>query len=299
MPKPTQMPPLTWTRAFCEAARHGSFKAAADALGVSPSTISHEIRKLEDWVKVPLFDRTGRSIQLTKEGIRLFNAVLPAFENLASAFEAFAATGDQQIRLGVFPFLASEFLVPRLSTLENIIQGRALRMVSTNHLSDLSHPDPAKRMDGVIRYGIGPAPGFHCLELTNVTLVAVISGSQNTSGQKPKTMKRVHVESSFDGWKILEDAGVPLPKTADKPIIVDNYVSCLRAVEQGLGIGIALLPLAVDWIADNRLQVWSEKRVAIPERYWLVRNKNSPHAQALDDIGDWIRDEFVAHKKGA
>jgi hypothetical protein len=47
------LPPLIALRAFEAAARHLSFKAAADELNVTPSSVSHQIKKLEDWLGEP------------------------------------------------------------------------------------------------------------------------------------------------------------------------------------------------------------------------------------------------------
>ncbi len=292
MPTPNQVPPLTWIRAFCEAGRQGSFKAAARELGVSPSTISHEIRKLEDWLHVPLFDRSGRAISLTQEGRRLFEAVRPAFDGLAAAFDQFAASSDRALRIGMFPFFASEFFVPRLPDLESLLNGRSVKIVSSNHLQDLSLEDPADRLDAVIRYGTDPAHGLHSIELTRVQVTAVVSANLADGDLKRDGMKRVRMESGFDGWGVLEETGIPLPPETGAPVIVDNYVSGLRAVEKGLGLGIALLPLAESWIQDGRLRVLSNRTVEIPERYWFVCSKNSAHRDILEKIALWLKEEL-------
>lgn len=56
-----KLPPLNALRAFEAAARHGSFKLAAEELTVSQSAVSHQIRSLEDYLGVHLFlDRFER-----------------------------------------------------------------------------------------------------------------------------------------------------------------------------------------------------------------------------------------------
>ena len=49
--------PLGALRAFEAAARTGSFRAAGEELGISPSAVSHAIRKLEDLIAATLFER--------------------------------------------------------------------------------------------------------------------------------------------------------------------------------------------------------------------------------------------------
>src|SRR3984885_2187815 len=58
-------------RYFIAVAEHNSFSRAADAVGVVQSAVSHRIRDLEEEVRIPLFDREGRSIKLTEAGVML------------------------------------------------------------------------------------------------------------------------------------------------------------------------------------------------------------------------------------
>ncbi len=53
-------PPLRLLRAFCLAARHSSFKDAADRLALTPSAVSHQVKELEEQLGVSLFERRTR-----------------------------------------------------------------------------------------------------------------------------------------------------------------------------------------------------------------------------------------------
>ena len=68
MNRPTRRLPLTALRTFEAAARHLSFKQAADELCVSATTVSNQIRQLEkDW-NCKLFHRHTRAVSLTEKG---------------------------------------------------------------------------------------------------------------------------------------------------------------------------------------------------------------------------------------
>ena len=71
-----KLPPLGSLRAFEAAARHLSFREAADELGVTPTAISHQIRILEEMCGQPLFRRRPRPLELTSAGERLFPELL-------------------------------------------------------------------------------------------------------------------------------------------------------------------------------------------------------------------------------
>ncbi|MDN3720522.1 LysR family transcriptional regulator [Roseibium salinum] len=74
-----QLPPLTSLRAFESAARHLSFKRAADELGVTPTAISHQIRLLEETLGGKLFERQPRKVALTEIGLQLYPVCREAF----------------------------------------------------------------------------------------------------------------------------------------------------------------------------------------------------------------------------
>ena len=85
-----------------------SFTRAADTLGFTQSTISFQIRQLEDELGVPLFERNNRTVTLTNEGRRL----LPlAYDILRLSAEAAHIAGNSEeprglVRLGIAESLA-------------------------------------------------------------------------------------------------------------------------------------------------------------------------------------------------
>ena len=107
-------PPLVALRAFDAAARLGSFREAAEELGVTPGAVSRHIKALEMRLGMRLFDRFNRSVVLTADGRRLAQGVADAFERLESALEAVRPGRSRQLRISALPSLAGKWLSPRL-----------------------------------------------------------------------------------------------------------------------------------------------------------------------------------------
>ena len=76
------MPLLADLRAFVTVARHQSFRAAADAMGMSRSSLSHALRGLESELGVRLLHRTTRSVAPTQVGTRLLARLAPMLREL-------------------------------------------------------------------------------------------------------------------------------------------------------------------------------------------------------------------------
>jgi DNA-binding transcriptional LysR family regulator len=88
-------PNLTELSAFAAIVRHTSFRAAADELGMSPSTLSHMMRALEERLGLRLFNRTTRSVAPTEAGDRLFRNLAPVLLDLDRALTDVGTLRDQ------------------------------------------------------------------------------------------------------------------------------------------------------------------------------------------------------------
>ena len=116
-PRPNNAP-LNALRALEAAGRHGSFLRAAEELSVTPGAIAQQIKKLEEWAGVKLFDRHRHGVALTPLGQRLMPQLEQAFEALGSVSQALRHGADRpEIRIAALPAIAQLWLSPRLSAL--------------------------------------------------------------------------------------------------------------------------------------------------------------------------------------
>lgn len=93
-------------RSFHALGQTGSFVAAADRLGRTPSAVNHAVRKLEQSAGVRLVERRGRNVYLTEEGERLLSVCETVFATVEGAAEALrkgAAAVRGRLRLGAPP----------------------------------------------------------------------------------------------------------------------------------------------------------------------------------------------------
>lgn len=147
------LPPLSELRAFDAAARHMSFKKAADELRVTPTAISHQIKLLEEYCGQPLFRRQPRPIALTDTGSRLFAIVSDGLDSFSSAFAALRErTGSRPLRVSATNAFAGRWLVPRLTDWSRAYPGTALEVIGTDDVLDLW----AGEADVAIRYAVRP-----------------------------------------------------------------------------------------------------------------------------------------------
>src|SRR6056297_3023814 len=111
-----RLPPLTALRAFEAAARHESFKNAADELHVTNAAVSHQIRALEEMLGMSLFRRRGRAVRPTDAARRFAARLGTAFDMMeAAALDLQGNPMSGTVRIAVTPFYGNRILLPRLS----------------------------------------------------------------------------------------------------------------------------------------------------------------------------------------
>lgn len=140
-------------RIFVAVARLGNFTRAAERLGLSQPSLSLHIRQLEKDLKVRLFDRSTRSVALTRAG----DDFLPAAERLLDDFQsAVAAVADLAARrrgrvaVAVLPSVAAE-LLPRAIAL---LRARHPD-VSVSLRDDVAEHIPTRVRSGEVDFGLG------------------------------------------------------------------------------------------------------------------------------------------------
>ncbi|WP_118178434.1 LysR family transcriptional regulator [Paraburkholderia phosphatilytica] len=111
-----QEPDLSDLKAFIAVTEARGFRQAALTRGVSPSSLSEAVRRLEQQLGVRLLNRTTRSVTPTEAGQRLVERLAPAFGEIAMALDAVNVFRDSPagtLRLNV-PSIAAREILPAL-----------------------------------------------------------------------------------------------------------------------------------------------------------------------------------------
>lgn len=101
-----------------ELRQQGSLTAAAEALHLTQSAVSHTMRKLEEAMGVALWERDGRGLRLTQAGEflqGLASRVLPQFEHAEIRLRQFATGGRGSLRIGMECHPCHQWLLPLIA----------------------------------------------------------------------------------------------------------------------------------------------------------------------------------------
>lgn len=313
-----RLPPLTALRAYEAAARHLSFKVAAQELHVTPGAISQQIKLLEEYLGLPLFVRQTRSVKLTPAGEAMLPKLREGFACLAAAVESTRAKrAGGRLAVTAPPSFASRWLIPRLARFTGSHPEVSLRLSSSVDNIDVGTAgdgipgetvDPRAEVSEVsIRFGgNGNYPGFWVRRIISESLVAACSPAL-LKGENPLREPadlRHHVlihddqEQGIDGGSMWDDwlraAGVEDVDTQQGPRISNTLA--LEAATDGLGVVLALRPLIAEAVAEGRLVVPFDISIPSPYAYYLVVPEAMAERPEVVAFCDWMQNEVEEAK---
>lgn len=167
-------PPLHALQGFVAAARSGNLSRAAEALHLTVSALSHQIRGLEERVGQRLFVRNSRGVALTAEGERLLERIAPHLDAIAQALQPFAARHDDVLTISVTPSMASAWLVPRLAGFLAAHPQIEINLQSSAAMVDFQRNGGT---DAALRIGQGQWPGVTAEHLFDEWVAPVASAA--------------------------------------------------------------------------------------------------------------------------
>jgi DNA-binding transcriptional LysR family regulator len=105
------MPDIRNLRCVELAAKYGSFRRAAQELGIDPSSVRRQIIAIEDRLRVALFHRSRRGVRLTDTGKEFLERARPAVDQLQQAVDVVSAMKnghESALSVGIVGSVSSE-----------------------------------------------------------------------------------------------------------------------------------------------------------------------------------------------
>ncbi len=286
---------LRGLRTFCLAARHQSFRQAADALFVTASAVSHQIIRLEEEIGTPLFDRQPRAVALTPAGRSLYEELGPLIEDLDAAVSRHRSTALREtLRISVQPFFASELFVPALNEFTRRYPEVDLEVQTSDEASE-KHPS---RADVSIRIFKSAPRELKAMRLFSLKLVPAGSPEfkqrLRTKGKTVLTdFPRVVHESrpkAWDDWQSM--TGVRFSEDS-KLVRLDSMIAVARAAERGLGAALVPTQLSESWFSAGKLVKLFDDELETTDAYYLAYREDDAGRSTIRQFEEWALQEFV------
>lgn len=291
------LPSITALRVLEAATRHNNFSKAAEELNITPSAVSHQIRKLEEIWELKLFERQTRQVAQTRSGQEIAGLVRPFLFNIKETVEKFQNEVERRpLRINTMTSFAYKWLVPRLGTFHEKHPDIEVWISTNNKLTNLT----TESLDAVIRLGAGEYPGLHSTFLLGDFVFPVCSPrvAQNIRSQlakpadllKQKLLYRVEDESAPTWLNWFSKAEVKTPILPMGPKYPDTNTALLAAMADQ-GIALARSSLVHEELSDGRLVKLFDIVLRSPINYYLVCPKETEDTPEISAFRDWITEE--------
>ena len=292
------LPPLSALRAFEAAARHASFRMAAEELGLTQSAISHQVSALEARIGARLFERSTRRVSLTDLGRLYFPPLRDAFDRMQAGTDLVRrARRTEELRVQVYVTVAVRWLIPRLHLFQARYPGILVRF-NTSALDWEFDSDSADL--GLICTRHPDHPGVNYEHLFDQRLVAVCRSDLLQAGmglRQPVDLvnhRLLQVYTATDDW----DAWLRAAGIADlRGRLATQYDSYLLAIEAALdGQGVSVAPhfLVAEDLRLGRLVRAFPVDALQPKRWYLACLESRVHDSAVAAFRDWLQAQIAA-----
>ncbi|MGL4232381.1 MAG: LysR substrate-binding domain-containing protein [Casimicrobium sp.] len=280
--------PLNALRVFEAVAHYGSMARASEALHVQPSAVSMQIKNLNEYVGVALFETRGRKLELTTAGFALLPAVRAGLNEIEAKIRSLqSAAQTRPFTLSVLPSFLHCWLLPRLPDFEARYPDFKLQILTGRELVDLA----AGAADAAVRLGGGKWPGLSSTKLMNERLIPVASPTlakqigRFAQGRVSAKARLLH--SSVDPWSLW--TGEALERESHR-VQVDDTFALLTAAEDGQGVALVRESLCARAFATGRLVSLGE---AIPYRYahYFVQARGATSLERGRVLLRWLKEK--------
>jgi LysR family transcriptional regulator, glycine cleavage system transcriptional activator len=280
--------PLNALRVFEAVATRLNFGEAAEALHVTPAAVSQQIKTLEDYLQTPLFRRDGRGVQLTPEGAQLLPGIRHGLDELEATLQRLRQerqTGS--INVSMLPSFLQRWLMPRLGGLRIRHPEIELRLHTSSTAVDFARSD----FHAALRFGLGHYGELRTEKFLDDWLVPIAAPSViEKYGPLPATGDLAQYpllhgdELAWANWS----TGDTRSMNALRGAFIDDTVSLLTAVAEGLGFGLLRWSIAAAEVQAGRVVLASEHILPHRFAYYFVCPKDYATFPKVAALREWL-----------
>ena len=248
--------------AFAVVAEERSFTRAAARLGVSPSALSHTMRRLEEKLGVQLLARSTRSVSTTQAGERLLARLNPAISEISSAVEQLGEMSGRpsgHIRISAPGEAARRVIAPALPTFVEAYPDIVVEVLIEQAFTNIVE----RRLDAGIRLGESLEKDVVAVPVSGPLRMAVIASpaylKRHGVPKTPRDLRshrcinlRLASAGTLYKWE-FERGAEKMDIAVEGSLVFDAGGMVVDAALAGVGIGYVLEDRALDAFKSGAL----------------------------------------------
>lgn len=285
------MPPLNPLRVFEVTARLRSFTKAARVLKVTQPAVSRQIRTLEEYLGVRLFERDKSGVLLTPVGEQFQRQISPAFQIIASAASNLTETRRvEPLKIRAYTTFASKWLIQRLPSFHVTYPNIKLNISNVVAPVDFEKD----RVDLAIQFGDGRWPGVEA-EMIFPDLIQPVCSPKLLSRVRliePDDLRNVQLLHSHyrrTDWHDWLTAVRRSDLISDSEISFTSSILTYQAAVEGVGVAMGQINLLRNEIASGALVPLFDAPFERKLAHYVVWPKNRPVNSKMRSFLSWLR----------
>ncbi|WP_051332182.1 transcriptional regulator GcvA [Cucumibacter marinus] len=301
-----RLPPLNALRAFESAGRHVSFTRAAEELHVTPGAVSRQIKLLEDYLGLELFERTSRDLRITEEAEDYVHALTDVFDRVNSATERLlTARRERPLRIHCAMTFTLRWLVPLLPLFHRLYPQREIQLTTSLAPLPVTLLESGD-VDVAIQMGRGDWQGMIAHRLAGSALVPVCAPAL-IDGDLPlgavhdlNEHTLLHSLARPHDWADWLEAAGAAQVDPERGLRFESSSLAYQAAKEGLGVAMGQMALIVDDLETGRLVTPFDFVFDNGEAYYLTYADHAENDPRVREFRDWVlgqaEDYAQAHK---
>ncbi|WP_164937141.1 LysR substrate-binding domain-containing protein [Bradyrhizobium vignae] len=285
------MPPLNPLHVFDVTARLGSFTKAAEKMRVTQPAISRQIRTLENFLGVQLFERDRQGAKITPTGEQFHRQISPALQIISRAATNLTEMRRiEPLRVRAYTTFASKWLIPRLPSF--YVAYPKIKLDISNVVAPVDFA--RDRIDLAIQFGNGRWPAAESELLFKDLIQPVCS---------PKLLKRVRLVELDDlnnvqllhshyrrtDWHDWLAAVQRTDLLSSNEVSFSSSVLTYQAAIAGVGVAIGQIHLLKNELDSRMLVPLFNAPLERKLAHYVVWPKNRPLNRRARSFLSWLR----------
>jgi LysR family glycine cleavage system transcriptional activator len=283
-------PPFPCLIAFEAVARRKSFALAANELHLTPSAVSHQIAKLEQFLDIRLFVRTSHSVEITTAGGDYLQRVSGAMAAISAATDNARRGVSNSLHVHSTPSFATLWLMPRLKDFAKDHPEISLSMSASVTHSDFA----AGHTDIDIRYGVPHWPQLTARPIFDEQIMPLASPAflKRHRVETPDDLTRVPLIQSSVGvvqWPDWSSVQNILHRPGSYAYRFDRAFMVLDAAVQGLGVAFESTSIGEPHLRKGKLRPVFETGEYLPvQAHFLVYPERHAQRPEVLSFVNWV-----------
>ncbi|GAA3899848.1 HTH-type transcriptional activator AaeR [Gibbsiella dentisursi] len=283
---------------FAKVVECGSFTAAARQLGMSVSSISQTVSKLENELQVKLLNRSTRSIGLTEAGKIYYQGCRRMLQEVSEVHEqlyAFNNTPTGTLRIGSSSTMAQNVLATMTADMLREYPGLTVNLVTGIPAPDLI----ADGLDVVIRVGALQDSSLFSRRLGSMPMVVCAAKSylaQHGTPQKPSDMVNfswleynVRPDSEFE---LIAPEGISTRISPHGRFVTNDSQTMIRWLKAGAGIAYAPLMWVIEEIKRGEIEILFRRYQSDPRPVYALYTEKDKLPLKVQVCINYLTDYF-------